>query len=40
MCINYDYSTGLVGFGASNSALEELITLKHFFVLAMGARVC
>lgn len=31
MCINCDYSTGLVGFGASNSTLEELITLNKAF---------
>lgn len=31
VCINYDYSTGLVGFGASNSALEDFITLKLIF---------
>lgn len=31
MCINYDYSTDLVGLGASSSALEDFTTLKLFF---------
>lgn len=41
MCINYDYSAVLVGFRASNSALEDFITLKlfYFFFLEMGAFV-